>query len=99
MASYLDREFWAADVLSITKLTRCEQRGRRTPTVPGAVLNKGISFARAFEVRVFLRQFGLPQSVPVFVRAIGSRDPIESNATVAGRQRNRRVEFWVCRQP
>ena len=56
-------------------------------------LNTGLSENRAYEVKNFLTQSGVPVHS---VRGAGKSSPVASNATDAGRRKNRRVEIRVC---
>jgi outer membrane protein OmpA-like peptidoglycan-associated protein len=60
-------------------------------------INNPLSFDRASRTRDYLASRGVaPQRV--YVDGRGSREPIASNATEAGRARNRRVEIFVAEQ-
>ncbi len=56
--------------------------------------NLELSSARADRVAEYFMSLGLPES-QLFPEGLGSRDPVASNATAAGRARNRRVEIIV----
>ena len=60
--------------------------------------NQELSFQRAENVRSYLHLQGIP---PQTTRAVGcgAGQPLTSNATAAGRQRNRRVELIVSGDP
>jgi flagellar motor protein MotB len=60
-------------------------------------MNVGLSLQRAMEVVGFLTRAGA--RLQTVVDARGERDPVVSNATPAGRARNRRVEIRHCRPP
>lgn len=69
------------------------------PVTAGSALgdNMAISQQRARSTAEMLRRHvGEPERVSSEGR--GSNDPIASNATVEGRSRNRRVEFWIDAQ-
>jgi type VI secretion system protein ImpK len=57
--------------------------------------NLALSLARAEAVRQWLISAGLDTRRPVNVAGRGDQQPIDSNATAAGRARNRRVEIAV----
>ena len=69
-----------------------------TDTVPIATAqypsNLELSSARADRVAEYFMSIGLAEA-RLFPEGLGSRDPIASNATAAGRARNRRVEIIV----
>jgi len=65
-----------------------------TDSVGSDAYNQLLSEKRAAAVREYLVQQGLPVS-SVAVMGFGKTQPVASNATAAGRQRNRRVEFVV----
>jgi outer membrane protein OmpA-like peptidoglycan-associated protein len=50
------------------------------------------SEARALAVRKYLVSKGISAD-QVLARGLGSREPIDTNRTAAGRQRNRRIEL------
>lgn len=56
--------------------------------------NLELSSARADRVARYFTSIGVPED-RLFPTGLGSRDPIASNATAAGRARNRRVEIIV----
>ena len=56
--------------------------------------NQELSSARADRVMEYFTSIGLSES-RMFPTGLGSRDPIASNATSAGRARNRRVEIVI----
>lgn len=60
--------------------------------------NIGLSGSRAFEVRQWLFFFtgGKPLAKDVRIQGLGQSNPVASNATEAGRSRNRRVEILLC---
>jgi outer membrane protein OmpA-like peptidoglycan-associated protein len=60
-----------------------------------AKYNYGLSYRRAQAVRKFLLQQKLPNDAEqrLTVQAFGETQPIDSNETEAGREKNRRVEF------
>ncbi|MGH8113698.1 MAG: TonB-dependent receptor, partial [Rhodanobacteraceae bacterium] len=57
--------------------------------------NQGLSERRANIVDQYLTSHGIDASRITAVKGFGESDPIDTNATAAGRQRNRRVEFKV----
>ena len=59
-------------------------------------IHPGLSFSRVFEVARFLE---LMIGVSSQHSAAGATRPVASNATVAGRARNRRVELALCPGP
>jgi outer membrane protein OmpA-like peptidoglycan-associated protein len=63
-----------------------------TDNTGSAAVNRRLSLARASAVRAYLVQRGVPASRLV-ARGYGPADPVASNATAAGRARNRRVEL------
>jgi len=65
-----------------------------TDSIGSDAYNQQLSERRAASVRVYLAQQGIPLTA-VVARGFGKTQPIASNATAAGRQRNRRVELVV----
>ena len=65
-----------------------------TDSVGGDEFNQTLSEQRAGSVRDFLAQQGVPVS-SVTARGFGKTQPVASNDTPEGRQRNRRVEIVV----
>ncbi|MCB9669916.1 MAG: OmpA family protein [Alphaproteobacteria bacterium] len=59
--------------------------------------NLQLSQERAFSVRVYLESRGIPRERLEAVGR-GELEPIDTNRTPGGRQRNRRVEFHILRQ-
>jgi OOP family OmpA-OmpF porin len=57
--------------------------------------NQGLSERRANIVDQYLTSHGIDASRITAVKGFGESDPIDTNKTAAGRQRNRRVEFKV----
>lgn len=57
--------------------------------------NQGLSERRANIVNEYLTSHGIDSSRITAVRGFGETNPIDTNETAAGRQRNRRVEFKV----
>lgn len=62
-----------------------------------AKLNMTLSQSRADAVRIYLVGLGV-DSARMEARGFGSEQPIETNRTAAGRERNRRVEFVITQQ-
>ncbi len=65
-----------------------------TDSVGTEEFNQQLSEKRAASVRDYLAQQGLP-ATSVVARGFGEAQPIDTNDTSAGRQRNRRVEIVV----
>jgi len=65
-----------------------------TDSVGGDDYNQQLSEQRAESVRDFLAQEGVPAS-SITAKGFGKADPVASNDTPEGRQRNRRVEIVV----
>jgi outer membrane protein OmpA-like peptidoglycan-associated protein len=65
-----------------------------TDSVGGDEFNQQLSERRAGSVRDFLAQNGVPAS-SITARGFGKTQPVASNDTIEGRQRNRRVELVV----
>lgn len=63
-----------------------------------AALNQDLSRRRAEAVRAALIQRGLPEERLV-VEGFGASQPIATNRTATGRERNRRIEMRVVRSP
>lgn len=63
-----------------------------TDNTGSAAANRRLSLARADAVRAYLVRHGVPESRLV-ARGYGPADPVASNASAAGRARNRRVEL------
>ena len=57
--------------------------------------NQGLSERRANIVDAYLTSHGVAASRITAVKGFGEADPVDTNDTAAGRQRNRRVEFKV----
>jgi len=57
--------------------------------------NQGLSERRANIVDSYLTSHGIDASRITAVKGFGENDPVDTNKTAAGRQRNRRVEFKV----
>jgi len=69
-----------------------------TDTTGSDAINDPLSLRRAESVRVQLSSRGV--AVPrVSVEGAGSHQPMASNATVAGRAQNRRVEIFIMQPP
>jgi len=66
-----------------------------TDSVGGEEYNQRLSEQRATSVRDYLIQQGLPGMNSSPVRGFGESQPVATNDTAAGRQRNRRVELIV----
>jgi outer membrane protein OmpA-like peptidoglycan-associated protein len=67
---------------------------RHTDNVGGEEYNQRLSEQRAAAVRDYLVKENIP-AASVTVKGFGKTQPVVSNATAAGRQRNRRVELVV----
>lgn len=65
-----------------------------TDSAGSRAYNRQLSRERAQEVRNFLIEQGVDRSI-ISMRGLGESDPIASNNTTAGRERNRRVEVIV----
>ena len=65
-----------------------------TDSVGGDEFNQQLSERRADSVRDFLAENGVPASA-ITARGFGKTQPVASNDTAEGRQRNRRVELVV----
>jgi len=65
-----------------------------TDSVGGDEFNQTLSERRAGSVRDFLADQGVPAS-SITARGLGKTEPVASNDTAEGRQRNRRVELVV----
>ena len=65
-----------------------------TVSVGGDEFNQTLSERRAGSVRDFLADQGVPAS-SITARGLGKTEPVASNDTAEGRQRNRRVELVV----
>jgi len=63
-----------------------------TDNTGSAAVNRRLSLARADAVRTYLVRHGVAES-RLTARGYGPADPVEPNATAAGRARNRRVEL------
>lgn len=81
----------AAKVLIEHPDLRVEISGH-TDNVGSAERNKEISLARAEAVKNYLVLKGVEES-RIVARGAGLEEPIDSNDTAAGRQKNRRIEF------
>ena len=66
-----------------------------TDSVGTAQYNQGLSERRANIVDQYLTSHGIDSSRITAVKGFGETNPIDTNKTAAGRQRNRRVEFKV----
>jgi len=60
--------------------------------------NQKLSEQRSLAVRDYLAQQGIP-TAHVTARGLGENQPVASNSTAAGRQRNRRVELVLSGDP
>jgi outer membrane protein OmpA-like peptidoglycan-associated protein len=69
-----------------------------TDSIGGDEYNMKLSDQRANAVRDYLVEQGVPGSTVTAV-GLGKASPVASNATDAGRQRNRRVEMVVSGEP
>jgi len=65
-----------------------------TDNVGSAAVNKSLSARRAASVATWLIQHGIAPS-RLSSQGFGMERPVDSNATAAGRQNNRRVEFHI----
>lgn len=65
-----------------------------TDNVGGDAYNQKLSEQRAEAVRAYLVQFGVPDNA-VTARGFGKTQPVATNDTADGRQKNRRVELVV----
>ncbi len=65
-----------------------------TDSIGSDEYNQRLSEQRADAVRDYLTEQGVPRE-SVAARGFGKSEPIASNDTAAGRQRNRRVELVV----
>jgi len=65
-----------------------------TDSVGGDDFNQQLSERRADSVRDFLAEQGVPAS-SITARGFGKTQPVATNDTLEGRQRNRRVELVV----
>jgi len=72
---------------------RMEVEGH-TDSVGGDEYNQRLSEQRASSVRDYLIQQGIPMN-SLSAKGFGKTQPVASNETAAGRQRNRRVELVV----
>ncbi|HLI18536.1 MAG TPA: OmpA family protein, partial [Rhodanobacteraceae bacterium] len=66
-----------------------------TDSIGTAAYNQKLSERRANIVDAYLTSHGIDSSRITAVKGFGKNDPIDTNKTAAGRQRNRRVEFKV----
>ena len=66
-----------------------------TDSTGNDAINNPLSVARAGSVRDYLAARGVPAR-GIHAEGRGSRDPIASNATEAGRAQNRRVEIYLA---
>src|SRR5262249_47111095 len=65
-----------------------------TNSVGGDEFNQQLSERRAGSVRDFLAEQGVPRN-SITARGFGKTQPVASNDTAEGRQRNRRIELVV----
>jgi outer membrane protein OmpA-like peptidoglycan-associated protein len=65
-----------------------------TDTTGSEVINSALSLNRARAVSTYLQNRGIDSS-RITVRGLGSTKPLDSNTTVKGRQKNRRVEITI----
>ncbi|WP_425409071.1 OmpA family protein [Hyphococcus sp.] len=81
-----------------SQLSNCPQARLRvtghTDASGNAARNLQLSGYRADAVRTFLTSVGAP-AARITARGVGSAQPLVSNATPAGRERNRRIEIEV----
>jgi OOP family OmpA-OmpF porin len=66
-----------------------------TDSIGTDAYNQGLSERRANIVEQYLTSHGIDSSRITAVKGFGETNPIDTNKTAAGRQRNRRVEFKV----
>ena len=66
-----------------------------TDSVGSDKYNQGLSERRANIVDQYLTSHGIDSSRITAVKGFGKTNPVDTNKTAAGRQRNRRVEFKV----
>jgi OOP family OmpA-OmpF porin len=66
-----------------------------TDSIGTDAYNQGLSERRANIVQQYLTSHGIDSSRITAVKGFGETNPIDTNKTAAGRQRNRRVEFKV----
>lgn len=66
-----------------------------TDAIGDEVANQHLSEARAGAVRDALLAAGVPKSLRFEVRGFGKSQPVATNDTEAGRQKNRRVELFI----
>ncbi len=66
-----------------------------TDSIGSQKYNLGLSERRAHIVADYLTSHGIDPSRITAIKGFGKLDPIDTNKTAAGRQRNRRVEFKV----
>src|SRR5215475_5856997 len=69
-----------------------------TDSIGASDYNQDLSERRANAVRTFLIQQGIP-SGSIMARGYGKTQPVATNGTAEGRQRNRRVELIVSGEP
>lgn len=87
-----------AQVVAQSKLPRLEVQGH-TDNIGTVQFNLGLSQQRAEAIRqALVAQFGIPAGKLV-AKGYGFARPVESNTTVAGRARNRRVELACATAP
>jgi len=67
-----------------------------TDNVGKAAANKKLSLRRAEAVRSWLVMQGI-DSMRISAKGYGPENPIADNATLEGRQKNRRIEFFRTR--
>ncbi|HHO69195.1 MAG TPA: OmpA family protein [Gammaproteobacteria bacterium] len=65
-----------------------------TDSTGSEAYNKKLSLRRAIAVKNYLLDHGVPASV-MSTLGMGEANPVASNATAAGRARNRRVEITI----
>jgi phosphate transport system substrate-binding protein len=87
------------DLERLARMMQQPENARRALLLYGYCDNQGnpqanqfLSQQRAQAVARLLKQRGL---TPAYVKGYGAANPIASNATSEGRERNRRVDVWL----
>jgi len=81
----------AVNIMKENPEMRVEIQGHTDSTGPDAY-NQGLSERRASSIKEYLLNKGI-DSGRLVVKGYGESDPIASNETLEGRQKNRRVRF------